>query len=283
MNVETQENLSVQCCIARESVLTSSWYAKNTIIPYSKIYYITDGEIEIEIQNQIIIAKRGDVILIPAKTKHSCYMTKTAYAKKYWSHFELKSGNDNFFDNFIVPFKIHVDDGDESLTKLFKSLIQKMELPSPQNQLLTSSTLLKIISYYFSKCVVKRVLKAQNEIDEIVFYIKNNYNKIFSLKDLAKKVNYTPNYFIKKFKKQTGVSPIQYINNVKMEAVKFMLQHSSYSIGTIMEKTGFLDASYFSKLFKKNTGYSPLKFRELYLNNPLVVFSGKDVEQQKDD
>lgn len=276
MKPQITETLSVQCCIARESILTPTWYAKNSIIPYSKLYYITDGEIEIEIQDQKIIASRGDVVLIPARTKHSCYMTPLKYAKKYWTHFELKNGNYDFFDDYILPYKIHVDEQDDSLIKLFKSLIQYMGLPSPQHQLLAGSVMLKIVSFYFSKCFIKRVVHAQNEIDEIILYIKNNYNKKFSLEELAKRVNYTPNYFIKKFKKRTGISPIQFINNVKIEAVKFMLCHSNYPISTIMEKTGFMDESYFAKLFKKNTGYSPLKFRELYLNNPLL----KDTSQK---
>lgn len=150
-----------------------------------------------------------------------------------------------------------------------------MAMPAPQNYLITSAVVLRLISYYISKCKIEKKQRINDEIDEIVLYLKNNFKKVITIEEMSGKVNYTPNYFIKKFKKKTGCSPLQYLNNIRLEVAKFMLRHTNEPVGKIMEKTGFLDASYFSKLFKKNTGYSPIKFRELYLNNPLVPVDDK--------
>ena len=54
------------------TVLTQSWKDKNVIIPHSKLFYITDGKICVEIDGQKIVAKAGDMMLIPSGKKHGC-------------------------------------------------------------------------------------------------------------------------------------------------------------------------------------------------------------------
>ncbi len=82
------------------------------------------------------------------------------------------------------------------------------------------------------------------------------------MENLAQIANFTPTYFIRKFREYTGYSPIYYTNIVKLEEAKYLLEQTSDPINVIMEKVGFFDAAHFSKIFKKHYGFSPTKYRE---------------------
>ena len=76
---------------------------------------------EIEIFDKKIIAKKGDLVLIPANTVHSCALTEIKYMKKAWCHFTIMSGKENFFENLCFPFIISVPD-----KALIESLFDKL-------------------------------------------------------------------------------------------------------------------------------------------------------------
>lgn len=67
-------------------------------------------------------------------------------------------------------------------------------------------------------------------------------------------------YFRQIFKKALGVSPIKYMNELKLARAKELISSGMYSIGEIAELSGFHDESYFSREFKKATGTAPSKY-----------------------
>ena len=75
MSVLINEAISVMYHHGSRITLTSEWKDKNIICPNSKIYYVIDGELCVEINEEVFTAKAGDAILIPSGTKHSYYLT----------------------------------------------------------------------------------------------------------------------------------------------------------------------------------------------------------------
>ena len=123
--------------------LTSSWKDKNVIIPHNKMFYITDGEIEVEIDGKKIIAKSGDMVLIPSGVKHSYNLTKTQYAKKFWMHFDLLTGGNNFFDYYHPPYKLSVGN-DQRIEEHFRAVLSSAKKNTPQDKLSTCSHILSL-------------------------------------------------------------------------------------------------------------------------------------------
>ena len=266
MNIDINETIICNYRYGRETILSPSWwYVKNIIIPDSKIYYVLDGEIEIEMDGNKIRAKEGDIIIIPAKKRHSCSLTEKNFARKYWFHFELKCGNSDFFERYIFPPKIHMGIV-PYVCSLFEELFKCNEMKHPYKELISSSIIFKLISYLMEHCTILEKNQGEDIIDTTIKYIKNNYTETISLEELAHNVNFAPNYFIKKFRERTGYTPIKYLNITRIEMAKFYLRYSDDSVTQILEKVGFLDSAYFSKIFKKITGYSPKAFRDMYVN-----------------
>ena len=119
-----------------------------------------------------------------------------------------------------------------------------------------------MVSYYVSNCHYKENKLEKTEIDFVIDYIKQHYSERFTVEKLSQIANFTPTYFIRKFRDYTGYSPISYTNIVKLEEAKYLLEQTSDPINDIMEKVGFFDAAHFSKIFKKHYGFSPTKYRE---------------------
>ena len=84
------------------------------------------------------------------------------------------------------------------------------------------------------------------------------------LEQLAKKYGYTPYYFSKKFKQETGMSLRDYAIKQKMEKAKHLLTENTMSISDISEYLGFTSQSYFGSVFRKYTGTTPSKYQQGY-------------------
>lgn len=66
----------------------------------------------------------------------------------------------------------------------------------------------------------------------------------------------------RRFKKATGVTPLAYLQGLRISAAKDLLRHSNLAVGEIAWQVGLQDVSYFSQLFRRHSGMSPLHYRE---------------------
>lgn len=244
------------------SVLEKGWKWKDVTTANNKLYLVEEGELVVEVNNTVTIAKRGDLILIPAYQLHSCSLTNKNHAKKYWIHFSMKKGSSDFFDDYSLPSVVQVSDI-KSVSKIFLETINASSLQEPIRSLKTSKGIFELVLLYLSKCDLLIEKSSESQIEQAVEFLNVNYHENFTLEELAFKFGYTPNYFIKKFKNKTGYTPIKYLTEKKIEEAKKLLEFTDLSVSKIMERVGFLDAAYFSKVFKKALGYSPRNFREI--------------------
>ncbi|MBQ9735130.1 MAG: helix-turn-helix transcriptional regulator [Clostridia bacterium] len=243
-------------------ILTDFWQDKDVICPDSKLFYITDGEIVIRTEKEEILAESGDMILIPAGTKHDFHLSKKNYASKYWLHVDVTVNGNNLFDYFSLPYKIHIGKNDY-VEGLFQTVLKLSESKSLSDKLNCSAALCSLLSFYADHCTYFDSRVREDEIDKSVNYIKSHYNEKFTLEDLCRTANLSKGYFLRRFKERTGHSPMHYLNVLKIDKAKTLLEQSNRPINEIMEELGYFDSAHFSKLFKTYCGYSPKKFREI--------------------
>lgn len=106
------------------------------------------------------------------------------------------------------------------------------------------------------------ILKAQK-------YIEENFEEKLMVSDLASKFAVSRRSFIRRFKKATSNTPLEYIQRVKIEAAKKSLESTPKSISEVMYQVGYNDGKAFRNTFRKYSGLSPLKYRNKY-NRELV-------------
>lgn len=97
----------------------------------------------------------------------------------------------------------------------------------------------------------------------VIHYIEKHYAEPISLQDIADVINISSSYCCQLFKKIYKTSPVDYMNNLRIEKAKNLLLTNDFMpIQKICELVGFSDPSYFCRIFKKQTGITPSEFRE---------------------
>jgi AraC-like DNA-binding protein len=91
--------------------------------------------------------------------------------------------------------------------------------------------------------------------------LQDTYTQQFDLDQFAKVVGLSKYYLERVFKKATGLSPYQYVMQLRVERAKFLLASTPRPIIDISMELGFFDQSHFTNAFKHFTGTSPLAYR----------------------
>lgn len=97
---------------------------------------------------------------------------------------------------------------------------------------------------------------------KLMNYINENYKKDISLTSAGEALHMSTNYVSQLFKKETGITFIRYITQLRMEDAISLLTTTQMSAVEIAMKIGFNDYFYFLKTFKKFTGKTPTQYRE---------------------
>jgi YesN/AraC family two-component response regulator len=95
----------------------------------------------------------------------------------------------------------------------------------------------------------------------VISHVKDAPGYRISNQELAAKVDLSPEYLNKIFKRHMGISLKQYITNARLERALYLLQETSMNVTQVAEALGYANVYFFSKQFKKRHGHPPSHFR----------------------
>ena len=95
-------------------------------------------------------------------------------------------------------------------------------------------------------------------------YIYGHYREKIYLDDIADTLGISSSYLSRLFKKETGISMQDFINDVRVEKAVNLLVYSEESLAKIAEYVNFPTQSYFGKIFKQKLKMTPKQYRELH-------------------
>jgi AraC-like DNA-binding protein len=104
----------------------------------------------------------------------------------------------------------------------------------------------------------------KNRLAFIASFIEDNFTENLSVAYLADKAYMSPSQFYKKFKLTFGETPVNFLNNKRIEFAKKLLKDTPTKITTISQSCGFNSACYFNRIFKSKVGMTPNQFRKNY-------------------
>ncbi len=98
------------------------------------------------------------------------------------------------------------------------------------------------------------------EMKRIAEYIHDNFtDRELTVGRLARLCNMSQTYFRRLFSSSFGVSPLEYINELRLEYALELLQTGYYTVAETADKCGFSSVYYFSAFIKRKTGMSPVE------------------------
>lgn len=101
-------------------------------------------------------------------------------------------------------------------------------------------------------------------IGQIQKQLEENYLKIKTIEEVTKRFPASRRNLVRRFIKATGLPPIEYLQNVRIEKAKQLLENSDQSVSEIISQTGYADTKSFRKVFLKLVGIPPLEYRNKF-------------------
>ena len=99
------------------------------------------------------------------------------------------------------------------------------------------------------------------EINKTLEYLHKNFHKNLSLSDISSNIGYSDSYLSHLFSTEMGLTIIEYLNKIRIEYSKELLNSTNYKIYEISSKVGFQNSEHFSRCFKKLEGISPKQYK----------------------
>ena len=230
---------------------------------FSRLYYLESGSAEVRVGSVTVKLTPGKLYLFPSNT--ASYYKCTSPMKLHWLHFSIEFSNGlDILSCFSPPFESATPVA--NALNIYHQIYSKLTTNNPHDYLHAVALLSEILTPFIPNDWDQIRQQCQPDIDRlapVIAYLQSNWNKTdITLKQLAKQVHLHPTYFSNLFKKLFKRSPMQFLNDLRMQHARELLNSTAVPVSEIADKCGYHDPLYFSKAFKKNVGVSPRKYRE---------------------
>ena len=259
------------------------WGNRDISSPFMRIYYIKKGKATLHLPNGDMKVEEGNMYLLPSYMPHA-YDCEPGFEFYYLFIFFHQGENTGIFEKYDVPTTVR---GDHATTLLFENyctLYPQLNLPSmtaedferhpsyrdyaraymrmkdyEQFQL---HGMVEILLSYFIKHAEPRLIIKDDRILKLIGYISEHVSENTTVATLADISCLTESHLVKAFRKELGVTPLQYIIKKRIQHAQTLLLGTEMTVSEVSQSAGFTDSSYFVRLFKRHIGYTPQQYRD---------------------
>lgn len=257
-----------------------------------QISYVISGSAMHTIHNTSHPVKKGDIILVNHNVPH-CF-THTSNTEEFLTynlHFTpdfietSDMDNSDFFSlisYFMFPSAFDEFDVENSLNSIIKtksrefhSLFKKIYSEYTNREIgyehIIRAQLTELIIQLFRelrKQEPRQEQPHQKLVEKAIKHMNDNFKSRINLEDIVSDMFVSKNYFRQIFKKITGVSVSTYIQDLRINEARRLLENDmESSVSKIANKCGYNDMKFFYQAFKKTVGMTPTEYRQAKLKN----------------
>jgi len=212
----------------------------------------------------------GDIFIVPAHINHAVVHT-------HESEELLVTLNPSFFtqsaDEFTNGDRLELlptfAQSDPLIYSIGRSLKSALELPQQGDRLyidaLTTTLSLHLLRNYCSR---SPRLQSYNDglprykLNLVLDYIRAHLHEDIQLTNLAAIAGISQYYFLRLFKRSTGITPHRYLQQQRLEQAKVLLKQRQMTIADIALECGFANQTHFTKSFRQSTGVTPKTYQQ---------------------
>ena len=260
----------------------ADWNWQKVSSPFIRIFYIVEGEAILHLPEEDMLLKPGYMYMIPAFVIHS-YECHGVFKLYYIHMYEGFKNEVNLQDTYELPTEVRAGNSIRQLFEYVSSQYPDAMLPEPDPKSYDTSAqtsnyverymnmelwekmelrgaMLMIMSHFIREAK-PHIWTSDERMKQVLRYIHEHIADRIDVEDLANLASITKTYFIRLFKQEFGLSPVQYINLKKVERAQLLLYTTDCSVKEVAYKLGFSDHSYFIRLFHKVAGITPQEYR----------------------
>lgn len=258
------------------------WNWKDVMSPFTRIFYVKEGEALVHLPQKTICLRPGFLYLIPAYTLHS-YECEGLFVHYYLHVYEGFKSEMNLMEQYDFPVEVGGSHDDELLLQHMCEQHPQAQLPSSNPEAYDNTTqftdyveryrdmplwqkmelrggILMLFSRFLRQAV-PHVWTSDERMRRVQEHIHSHICEIIDVEELSDVACVTKPYLIRLFKREFGTSPVQYINNKKVERAQLLLYTTDMPVKEVAYELGISDHSYFIRMFRKVTGITPQEYR----------------------
>lgn len=222
------------------------------------LVYVLSGSVEYKDKTKSFIAKKGNIIYLSENSSYESNIIDDNYSFIVINFIFKKEKNEQFESELFVfntPFEL--DNKFIKLNKLWAvdTIENKLKAKSIVYDIYSKLCAISIKDYLPNESKTK-ILEIGDSI------LENCYNSDLNIAKISEKYEISEVHFRRLFKKMYGLSPIKFVQNIRINKAKQLLLDENVSISNIALECGYDDAFYFSRIFKKVTGVTPSEYRK---------------------
>lgn len=250
-----------------------------------EIIYVNEGTAQFHIDYEYFHSQPGDIILIRPNALHSIHPIQTSSHTMDVLHFNLdligithkniatlKYLQPLYNGDFEFVRRIQVQSpGYEEIKQSLLNCMANGREQGPFYELRLKSQLNELLYLLFShNYIVEKkfstdAYRREEKIRLVLDHISNHYQEELMIEHLADLCHFSPTHFMNFFKKQLGISCMEYIIQYRLKKAAHLLQHSDLAIIDIASQSGFNNLSNFNRQFKKYYQTTPSQYRKACL------------------
>lgn len=262
---EEREEISVRLIYVSSSIYEGDWFSLRHSHNFSELFYVRSGRGNFIVEDEIFPVQQDDLVIVNPNVEHTEFSAGTdplEYIVLGVEGMSFDFGDRSENRNYEI---INYRHQRGELLFYFNALLRETENKNDNYEAVCQNllevvliNLMRSSGHPFSVVATQRANKVCSRIKR---YIDSNFADDISLDSLAQKAHLSKYYLVHTFAKYYGMSPINYLNEVRLRASKELLQTTDLSISQIAISTGFSSQSYFSQSFRRSCGLTPSVYR----------------------
>lgn len=238
------------------SVLELNWEPRKDTA-HSRNYHALslriEGDADFEYQDQCEHVHKDEILFVPKGMDYT--LKANTQEHLFVIHFDTISDYPHEFTVFrpsnIAYYEL-----------LFQKMHQIWELKEPGYRFGATALFFQLLERLSLEITQKSPQNSNHKLSDIISYIHSHYtDPTISVAALADLYGSSATYFRRIFTEAYGITPLQYINRLKVNRAKELLSSGYYTVAEAAYATGFSDPKYFSRFVIKETGIAPSKMK----------------------
>ncbi len=227
-----------------------------------ELLFVRDGLCEISSNGTTAHAKPGDVIVFNSGILHDVKAITTTCT---YCCLILDKNFCNDFELAIEHIEIQQVISSPQLSAVFERLVEEMREKKKGYKPLVKCLSIELLIQCFrhhqtnTNSSLYKPSKRQKKIQMVIEYLRSHFKEDISMDDLCEYTGFSKYYLCREFKELTEQTVVDYLNALRLEHARTLIQHGTYNVSESAYQSGFHNLSYFTRLYKRRYQVSPSK------------------------